>query len=76
MSLLQLSDWCGARFPHHPISEEPTSRTFDIPWMVLDHAAATHQLGWHPESTLETILHEIADHAADNPHWLEISASA
>lgn len=76
MSLRQLSDWCEARFPRQPISQEATPRTFDIPWMVLDHGAATQQFGWRPASPLESILDEIADHAVDNPEWLQISASA
>jgi CDP-paratose 2-epimerase len=76
ISLRQLSDWCETRFPRQQISEEPKSRTFDIPWMVLDHGAATQQFGWQPASHLESILDEIADHAVDHPDWLQISASA
>jgi CDP-paratose 2-epimerase len=75
MSLRQLSDWCGQRFPRHEVATDTTARPFDIPWMVLDHAQASDQLDWQPQTSMEEILGEIADHAEDNPDWLKISAT-
>jgi CDP-paratose 2-epimerase len=75
MSLAQLSDWCSKRFGEHLVTGDPEPRSFDVPWIVLDHQRATRQWDWAPKVTTEQILEEIALHAEDNPHWLELSAS-
>lgn len=75
ISLRQLSDWCDNRFPHHNITADTTPRTFDIPWMVLDHGQVSQELDWKPKTSIEEILDEIAAHAEQNPNWLKISAS-
>src|SRR5208283_13505 len=36
ISLLQLTEWCADRFGPHPVSGDPATRTYDIPWLVLD----------------------------------------
>ena len=74
MSLRQLSTWCYARFGPNDVGTEPTSRPFDIPWLVLDSSLAKAQWNWRPTRSLESILEEIAQHAEANPDWLELSA--
>ena len=76
MSLAQLTDWCDARFGKHAIHSDPNPRPFDIPWMVLDSALAARQWNWSPAIPAEKILAEIAEHAEQNPHWLEISGAS
>jgi CDP-paratose 2-epimerase len=72
-SLRQLSDWCATRFGAHAVDRDTIPRAFDIPWMVLDASLAHVSWNWAPETSLETILEEIALHAEANPGWLEIS---
>jgi len=74
MSLKQLSDWCARRFAPHAVVQDGTPRPFDIPWIVLDHAKASRLWDWQPATPTTTILKEIADHAEQNPGWLELSA--
>lgn len=76
MSLAELSGWCRARFGDHTVLGEPEMRRFDIPWLVMDSALAGKIWGWQPETPLAAILDEIARHAEDQPHWLEISGAA
>jgi CDP-paratose 2-epimerase len=73
-SLAQLSDWCAARFGKHSVASDRTPRPFDIPWMVLDSGLARRQWDWQPTTPMEKILDEIAEHAEQNPNWLELSA--
>ena len=73
-SLLQLSAWCAQRFGAHPIASEPKNRPFDIPWLVLDSSRAAQAWGWKPQTTLEAIWTEIAQHAEKNPAWLDAAA--
>jgi len=74
MSLKQLSDWCTARFGSHPVVQDGTPRSFDIPWIVLDHAKATRLWEWRPATATSLVLEEIARHAEKNPGWLDLSA--
>ncbi|MFZ5496144.1 MAG: NAD-dependent epimerase/dehydratase family protein [Verrucomicrobiota bacterium] len=74
MSLKQLSDWCTRRFGPHTVVQDGTPRPFDIGWMVLDHAKATRLWDWRPATPVTAILEEIARHAEQHPHWLELSA--
>ncbi len=73
-SLRQLSDWCATAFGVHPVSADETPRPFDIPWIVLGHAAATRRWDWHPQTPAASIFEEIAVHARAHPDWLDISA--
>ena len=75
MSLAQLSEWCSDRFGRHPVASELTPRLFDIPWAVMDAGLAQETWKWEPASPLSSILDEIAQHAEQNPAWLEISAA-
>jgi len=73
MSLKQLSAWCAQRFGARQVEPDGTPRLFDIPWLVLDHAKATRRWGWQPATPTAAILEEIAQHAEQNPGWLELS---
>lgn len=73
MSLAQLTDWCDDRFGKHPVATDANPRPFDIPWMVLDSALAEQTWGWTPKTLLPQVLDEIAEHAEQNPNWLELS---
>ncbi len=73
-SLLQLSDWCDARFGAHEIEPDLSARRYDIPWLVLDSSKATRVWGWRPSTPLASVLDEVAAHAAAHPGWLELSA--
>jgi CDP-paratose 2-epimerase len=73
ISLAQLSAWCERRFGPRSVSADLALRPFDVPWVVMDTARAAADLGWRPQTALEGILAEIADHAERNPDWLEAS---
>jgi CDP-paratose 2-epimerase len=72
-SLRQLSRWCADRFGSHEVCAGTTSRPFDIPWIVLDSAAAERHWGWTPQTRREDILEEIAVHAERHPDWLDMT---
>lgn len=73
MSLAELSAWCRDRYGDHQVSGNPEIRRFDIPWIVMDASLAKETWGWKPQTGLEQILSEIADHAGQHPEWLELS---
>jgi CDP-paratose 2-epimerase len=73
MSLAQLSGWCEKRFGTHAVERDGADRPFDVPWVVLDSAAAKRRWGWNASTPIDTVLEEIAGHAEANPHWLEVS---
>ena len=73
-SLATLSDWCRQRFGEWTVTADPQPRAFDIPWMVMDNVTVQQTWGWQPPTSLETILNEVARHAAEHPDWLEMSA--
>lgn len=75
MSLAELSAWCNDRFGQHEIASDATPRLFDIPWMIMDSSLAKEVWGWQPETSLQDILAEIAEHAKQNPDWLQISGA-
>jgi CDP-paratose 2-epimerase len=70
-SLRQLSAWCAQHFGAHPVAEEPATRPFDVPWLVLDSALAGRVWNWKPQTPLPAIYEEIAEHAEQHPDWLE-----
>lgn len=76
ISLAALSQWCARRFGPHSIGRETQTRPYDVPWLVLDSAAAEKQWNWRPAIPLEHTLNEIAEHAEKNPRWLELSTGA
>jgi CDP-paratose 2-epimerase len=73
-SLQQLNAWCARRFGSHSIAAEPSDRPFDVPWLVLDSSRAAQHWGWKPQTPLDAIWSEIADHAEANPDWLDVAA--
>jgi CDP-paratose 2-epimerase len=73
-SLRQLSAWCADRFGPRSIKAEAKDRPFDVPWLVLDSGRAAQAWGWKPQTLLEAIWTEIADHAEKNPDWLDATA--
>ncbi|OAI41381.1 CDP-tyvelose epimerase [Verrucomicrobia bacterium SCGC AG-212-E04] len=75
-SLASLSSWCAARFGLREVSQIPTERPFDVPWLVFDSALAGATWDWKVETPLGTVLDEISVHAENNPDWLHRSASA
>jgi len=76
LSLANLTAWCAERFGPHPVVADPRPRPFDIPWFVTDTSAATKQFGWRPLKSLMAILDDIADHARQNPAWLDMVSGA
>ena len=75
-SLLQLSRWCEARFGRHEVGVDSTPRPFDLPWVVMDSSCAAATWQWAPQTGLDSIFEEIAQHASAHPEWLELSADA
>lgn len=73
-SLLELSAWCTERFGPHAITADLQNRPFDVPWLVLDSTRAAQVWGWRPQTSLEAIWTEIAEHAERNAGWLDTSA--
>lgn len=73
MSLAQLTAWCDQRFGPHAPAIDPEPRMFDIPWMVMDSAAANRDFNWQIEMPVIAILDGIAQHATQHPDWLEVS---
>jgi CDP-paratose 2-epimerase len=72
MSLAELSIWCSNRFARRDVNQNLEPRPFDLPWIVMDGALAQSRWGWQPVMRLEQILSEIADHAEQNPQWLQL----
>jgi len=73
-SLAQLNTWCTRRFGPNQVESEPVDRPNDLPWVVLDHARATRDWDWRPETPVETIFEEIARQAEERDDWLDLSA--
>jgi len=73
ISLAELSAWCKDRFGFHAIAGDPMRRRFDIPWLVMNASLAGDYWEWRPQTPLQSILEEIAQHAEKNPRWLELS---
>jgi len=71
MSLRQLSAWCAERFGPREITAQKATRSFDIPWLVLDSRLAEKTWGFAPSRPLPVILEEIARHAELHPGWLD-----
>ncbi len=72
-SLRELSAWCGQRFGPRQIAAEKAARRFDVPWLVLDSSLAQRAWRWKPQTALEAIWTEIAEHAGNNPSWLTVT---
>ena len=70
-SLRELSAWCAERFGIHEVAREKAGRPYDVPWLVLDSSEAARAWNWKPQTPLEAIWTEIAEHAEQHPRWLE-----
>lgn len=75
-SLRELSAWCENKFGQGKISGSSETRPFDVPWLVLDSSLAKKVWDWSPQTSLEAVWDEIAEHAEANPRWLEVTADA
>lgn len=73
MSLRQLTEWCNREFGVHQVGSDPTPRSFDLPWVVLDSTQAANVWNWQPKVPQDEILRGIAEHARANPDWLSVS---
>jgi CDP-paratose 2-epimerase len=73
LSLAELSRWCNDRLGAHQVGSDPNDRPYDVPWLIMDSALAKEEWGWQPQTPIEAILEEIAEHAEQNPNWLTIS---
>jgi CDP-paratose 2-epimerase len=73
LSLAQLTSWCDDRFGQQAPQPDTCVRPFDIPWMIMDNRLIRQEFGWRPETSLGSILTEIAVHAREHPDWLELS---
>jgi len=60
-SLANMSAWCRDRFGPLDVGSDPTSRPFDLPWVVLDATRAAQTWDWKPVTPLPEIFAEIAD---------------
>jgi CDP-paratose 2-epimerase len=74
LSLAQLSDWCRDRMGPRAVAADARERPFDVPWLVLDTAAARRAWSWEPRRRVTDVLDEILRHAEAHPSWLETSA--
>jgi CDP-paratose 2-epimerase len=78
MSLRELSEWCRHRFgPSRSEldlsrSDAKETRSYDIPWLVLDSSLAASEWNWKPATPLDDVLEEIASHAENHPDWLDL----
>ncbi len=72
-SLRGLTAWCETRFGRHAIGSDAADRPFDVPWLVLDSAAARRRWHWAPAMPASAIFEEIAVHAEQHPSWLDLS---
>jgi len=75
MSLAALSGWCDRRFGGHKPNAGPSSRPYDVPWLIMDSGRAGGEFDWRPQVPLQAILEEIASHAERHPDWLERSGA-
>lgn len=74
ISLKELSLWCAERFGEIKISESNENRHLDAPWIVMDSTTAFNAWNWSCQTNLHSILDEIANHADQNPNWLDYCA--
>lgn len=74
VSLRQLSGWCEMRFGPHDVQTESATRSFDVPWVVMDSTRARDLWEFEPKRSLNHVLDEIADFAEAHPNWLDDAA--
>jgi len=74
-SLRELTGWCEDRFPNSRTKVEetnhsPTTRPFDLPWVVMNPSLAGDTWDWKPTYRISDLCEEIALFAEENPGWL------
>ena len=72
ISLKELSIWCEGRFGVNQVGSSQEERPMDAPWIVMDTSCAYDYWDWKPQTNLERIFNEIAEHAEKKPNWLEL----
>ena len=72
ISLKELSIWCEGRFGINQVGSSQEERPMDAPWIVMDTSCAYDYWDWKPQTNLERIFNEIAEHAEKKPNWLEL----
>jgi hypothetical protein len=56
------------------VAAEVKDRPFDVPWLVLESSHAAQVWRWEPQTPLESIWTEIAEHAERHPDWPDATA--
>jgi CDP-paratose 2-epimerase len=78
-SLQELHEWCARRWGSDrfggacELQRIDQPRPYDAPWIVLDSNKARQTWNWEPFRDRLSIWEEIAEHAEENPNWLQIS---
>jgi CDP-paratose 2-epimerase len=78
-SLQELHEWCARRWGSDrfgaacELQRIDQPRPYDAPWIVLDSSKARQTWNWEPLRDRLSIWEEIAEHAEENPNWLQIS---
>jgi len=78
-SLQELHEWCARRWGSDrfgaacELQRIDQPRPYDAPWIVLDSNKARRTWNWEPLRDRLSIWEEIAEHAEENPNWLQIS---
>jgi CDP-paratose 2-epimerase len=78
-SLQELHEWCLRRWGSDrfgaacELQRIDQPRPYDAPWIVLDSNKARQTWDWEPLRDRLSIWEEIAEHAEENPNWLQIS---
>lgn len=74
-SLQQLSSWCADRWGAQAVAQNPEERSYDLPWVVLDHQKVSQSWGWNPYYSIEDILQDIAIFAEEQDEWISFCSS-
>ena len=78
-SLQELHEWCARRWGSErfgaacELQRIDQPRPYDAPWIVLDSNKGRQTWNWEPLRDRLSIWEEIAEHAEENPNWLQIS---
>ena len=71
--IVGLDNFGVAHFGGINLTPDKTTRPFDVPWLVLDSSLAEQSWGWKPQTPLESVWNEIAEHAEQKPQWLDLT---
>ena len=73
MSLKDLSFWCADRFGENRVNASSETRPMDAPWIIMDSSTAQNVWNWKVQIKIDQLLNEIAQHAEQNPNWLDLT---